>query len=360
MSFRNECRAFRRFCQSLHMDEKDRFLLTCLYQGIPLVHHPFHAIAVRVGLDDAEVLLRVQRLKQEGILSEIKGIWNPRVFQYQSAWVAMKFDAEMLREQAEIVHRHPGVIYSCEREHELNFWFFIAVPAEHDLETHVRCLEKFSTPRKTFFLPVRKVFKGTDLLHVMDPGLFGEMKEHFEKRETARSSSFSELEIELIRKLQEAFPVTDEPFRKIAKEIQSSEAQVLELVKTLAGKNCLKRIGSFLQPTSATKAKTLLAWHVSEEKLERIQDVIAGIPEILYSDRRPAYPGFPYSLYTMIQAAHQPEVEGIVRRIEGRIGKWPWDVLVTKQELKKTPFKYFPQELDQWWQHSRHIAAMVF
>ncbi|HNX68041.1 MAG TPA: hypothetical protein PLL75_06030 [Candidatus Omnitrophota bacterium] len=343
------------------MDEKDRLLLTYLHQGLSFVSRPFEVLAQKTQLDSAGVMVRIQKLKQEGILTGIKAVWNPRAFGYQSAWVAMKFDPAELAGHSEIVHQHPGVIYSCEREHELNFWFFIAVPGDHDLETHLRCIEKFAAPKRTLFLPVRRVFKGTDLLNVTDPGMFPGMGEHFEKRKTVRAPELSAPEIELVRALQEKFPVADDPFRDIAVRMNVSEGQVLELTASLVRRGCLRRIGSFFNPAAVFgKPKHLVVWHISEEKLDRGGAGIAEFQEIVYADRRPSYPGFPYSLYTMIEATDATELEVIVRRIEDRIGKWPSEALVTAREFKKNRMKYFPKELDVWWEQSRHVAETAF
>ena len=343
------------------MDEKDRLLLTYLHNGLPLTPRPFEVWAAKTGTDCADLLVRIQRLKKEGNLGGIRAVLDPRAFHYQSAWVAMQFDPSELESRAEVLWQHPGVIYGCEREHGFNVWFFMAAPADHDLELHARCLEKLAGARLTLFLPVRKVFKGTDLLSALHAEVFPTINERFEKRQKVRTSDLTAEEIGVIRELQEPFPLTDEPYQKIAADLGITEAQVLERMKSLAKKGCLKRIGSFLKtPAIPLEAKTLVVWQIPEEKLERIGPEIAEFREVLYADRRPAYPEFPYSLYTMIRAETAMELEVVTRRMQDRIGKWPHRVLVTTRELKKEGMKYFPKELDVWWQESRHVAETAF
>jgi DNA-binding Lrp family transcriptional regulator len=343
------------------MDEKDRLLLTHLQKGLPLTLRPFDVWSAKIGIDSAELLVRIQRLKKEGTVGEIKAILDPRAFHYQSAWVAVQCGPEGFESHTEVFWRHPGVIYGCERGHEFNLWFFIAAPAGHDLELHVRCLEKLAGARRTLFLPVRRVFKGNDLLSSLDAETFPAMNERFEKRQTVRSSDLTAEEIGTIRKLQEPFPLTDEPYRKIAADLGITEAQALERIKSLAKRGCLKRIGSFLKPAAVLPgARTLVVWQIPEEKLERIGPEIAEFGEVLYADRRPAFPEFPYSLYTMILAGTPAELEVLTRRMQDRIGKWPYRVLVTARELKKERMKYFPEELDVWWRESRHVAETAF
>jgi len=348
------------------MDEKDRLLLTCLQNGLPLTPRPFDVWSSKIGTDNADLLVRIQRLKKEGGLSGIKAILDPRAFHYQSAWVAGAFRPEELRSGAKVLWRHPGVIYGCEREHEFNLWFFIAMPAAHDLESHVRCLGKLSGAQRILFLPVRKVFKGTDLLSFLDAETFSVTKEkigekHQVSSEAVQEDWLSAEEIGMVRRLQETFPLTDEPYRKIAADLGITEAQALERIKSLSKKGCLKRIGSFLKPAAVPPStRALVVWQIPEEKLERIGSEIAEFGEVFYADQRPVFSEFPYSFYTMIRAGTSKELEVVTRRMQDRIGKWPYRVLVTTREFKKERMKYFPKELDAWWRENRHVVETAF
>jgi DNA-binding Lrp family transcriptional regulator len=342
------------------MDGKDRLLLTYLQNGLPLTPGPFAVWAAKLGTDNADLLVRIQRLKKEGTFGGIRPVLDFRFFHYQSSWVALRICSGGIESRTEVLWQHPGVIYGCEREHEFNVWFFIAVPADHDLELHVRCLEKLLGAEEVLFLPVRKIFKGSDLLNSLGTETFPVMSERFEKRRTIRAPDLAAEEIDMIRQLQEAFPLTDEPYQKIAADLGITEAQVLERMRSLVRKGCLRKIGSFLKPvTSVSEARTLVVWKIPEEKLERIGPEIAAFREVLYADRRPAYPEFPYSLYTMILGETPEELELIIRRMQDRIGKWPHRVMMTTREFKKERMKYFPKELDVWWQQSRHINETI-
>jgi DNA-binding Lrp family transcriptional regulator len=362
------------------MDEKERLLLTYLQNGLPLTPRPFDVWSAKIGADTAEILLRIQRLKREGAFEGVRAILDPRALHYQGAWVAVRIENEF-ESRLEVFLQHPGVIYGCEREHEFNAWFFITAPAGHDLELHVRCLEKLAGVPRCLFLPVSQELKGIDLSSSLDAGTFFDINERFDKRQTKGSSGLmarigqepsasaedtskdwlSTEEIGMIRQLQEPFPLTDEPFRKIALDLGITEAQAVERIKLLSKRGCLKRIGSFLKPVAVLASpRTLVVWQIPEEKLERIGFEITGSKEVLYADRRPAFAEFPYSLYTMVRGGTSEELEGLIRRIQDRIGMWPCRALITKRELKKEPVKYFPKELDVWWRASCHVVETAF
>ena len=223
-------------------------------------------------------------------------------------------------------------------------------------------------------------------MSILDAGTFPKMGEHYEKRQKSCSPELTKEEMEIIFWLQEPFPLTDAPFQQIAREVNWPETKVFDIVKMLAHKGFLRRIGSFSRMhATGSQTKTpalrninfkgpqygtvnpenlydtaLVVWQIPEEKLERIESGIHEFAEVLYGDRRPAYPGFPYSLYTMIRAGSAAELEVVTRRIQDKIGKWPHRVLETVREFKKAGMKYFPKGLDVWWEQSRHMVETVF
>jgi DNA-binding Lrp family transcriptional regulator len=225
------------------------------------------------------------------------------------------------------------------------------------------------------------VFKRAELLSPLDFETFPVDKECFKKKQTAEfpdlagrigqerhapaeaalKDRFSAEEVGMIRQLQELFPLTDEPYRKISVDLGITEAQALERIKALLRKGCLKRIGSFSKPAQAIpEMKTLVAWQIPEEKLDRIGLEIAGFSEVFSADQRPAFSEFPYSLYTTIRAETPCELEVVARRMQDRIGKWPYHVFATTREFKKDKIKYFPKELDAWWRDNRHVVETEF
>jgi DNA-binding Lrp family transcriptional regulator len=345
----------------LTMDEKDRLLLTCLQSGLPLTPRPFDIWASKTGMDGAELLVRMQRLKREGIFGGIQAILDPKTFRYQSAWGAMRFSPERLESGAEILGRHPGVLYSCERRHSLNVWFFIALPQEQNLELHIRCMEKISGAEQSLFLPVRRILKGTSLLGVIAPEISPGMPEFFESCSQKRSVDLKAEEIQVIRQLQEPFPLTDEPFRKIARDLGITEMQALDRMKALVEKKCLRPIGSSSKPALIEPSpNAMVVWQIPEEKIERIAPEIPELDKVIYADQREAFPEFPFSLYTMVRDRSASELELAIRRMQDRFGKWPHQELVTVREFKKERMRYFPKELDAWWQENRQAAETAF
>lgn len=51
-----------------HVDELDRRVLAAIQGGLPLVSHPYADIGARLGLAEAEVIARLARLQQAGVI----------------------------------------------------------------------------------------------------------------------------------------------------------------------------------------------------------------------------------------------------------------------------------------------------
>ncbi|OQA58215.1 MAG: hypothetical protein BWY42_00177 [Candidatus Omnitrophica bacterium ADurb.Bin277] len=343
------------------VDEKDRLLLSLLQKGIPFIGRPFAVLGAKAGMDGADAILRIEKMRREGLLTDIRAFWDPQAFRYQGAWAAMKFSKNDFEVLSRTVYQHPGVVYGLERDHDLNFWFFLTAPAGHDLEAHFRILRKQTYPEASIFLPLRKVLKGNNLLS----SLTGRGSEGFieqgEKRRGVQPPPLTLDELRLIRLMQEPLLLTDEPFRKISESMNVPEAIALNLLGGFAQKGYLKRIGAYLESRGPGRdPRHLVVWQIAEEKLEKVRGFFEEFPEIVYADSRPGYPVFPYTVSMLIRAGSLGELGIFVKQIEARIGQWPHRIIATIREIKKTPVRYFPKELDSWWIRQRLLADPAF
>jgi DNA-binding Lrp family transcriptional regulator len=53
------------------LDDRDRLLLAAIQPGLPLVPRPYARLAAGLGLDEAEVIDRLQRLKAAGVIRRL-------------------------------------------------------------------------------------------------------------------------------------------------------------------------------------------------------------------------------------------------------------------------------------------------
>jgi DNA-binding Lrp family transcriptional regulator len=119
------------------MDQLDRDILNLIQSDFPLEARPYLAVAAKVGLTEAEVLRRVQALKDEGVIRRIGGnVWAGRVG-YVSTLCAARVAEDKVDEFAAAVNELPGVTHNYLRDDDsFNVWFTLISPsAEEQAQT---------------------------------------------------------------------------------------------------------------------------------------------------------------------------------------------------------------------------------
>ena len=86
-------------------DEADRELLNQLQAGLAFVREPFAEIGTRIGMDEEEVLRRLDLLKRAQIVRQLSAIFDTRALGYESSLVAARYPDDKLFEGAAIVSK---------------------------------------------------------------------------------------------------------------------------------------------------------------------------------------------------------------------------------------------------------------
>lgn len=108
------------------LDETDRALINALQGDFPLVREPFAEVGTRLGLDAADVIARVQRLLDAGVLTRFGPMFQIERIGGAFCLAAMQVpEADFDRVAAE-VNAFAEIAHNYRREHALNMWFVIA------------------------------------------------------------------------------------------------------------------------------------------------------------------------------------------------------------------------------------------
>ncbi|MZP28849.1 AsnC family transcriptional regulator [Heliobacterium undosum] len=113
----------------MSLDDLDRRLLTIIQSSFPIVAEPYKQLAETLGTTESDVIERVQRFKDQGLVRRIGGIFDSRALGYKSTLCAMKAPADKLDLAIEVVNSYPGVTHNYLREHEFNVWFTLITPS---------------------------------------------------------------------------------------------------------------------------------------------------------------------------------------------------------------------------------------
>ena len=152
----------------------------------------------------------------------------------------------------------------------------------------------------------------------------------------------SQRDKEIVKALQEDFPLCEEPYKILAARAGMSEEEFLQRVKELVDEKKIRKMVAVLRHLEVGfNANALCAWHVPPEKIDEIAQVMISHAAVSHCyDRTPA-PNWNYNLYTMIHAKTRDECEKIIGELSNLTGVTNFKILYTKKEWKKTGMKYF-------------------
>lgn len=140
------------------LDKNDLALLDILQNAFPLSLQPYQDIGSALGINEDEVLQRIARLKNEGLIRRMGAIIDSRQLGFYSTLCAVSVPEARIDEMAAIVNRIAGVTHNYLREHHYNMWFTLTVASRDEAEKQLRELEEISG-LKVISMPARKVYK---------------------------------------------------------------------------------------------------------------------------------------------------------------------------------------------------------
>jgi DNA-binding Lrp family transcriptional regulator len=108
-------------------DQTDLAILSTLQEDLPLVSQPWKAIAERLGIKETEIISRMNRLKDAGIIRGISPVLESRHLGLHAATlVALHVPVERMDKVAAIISSYPEVSHNFQRDHYYSLWFTIA------------------------------------------------------------------------------------------------------------------------------------------------------------------------------------------------------------------------------------------
>lgn len=145
----------------------------------------------------------------------------------------------------------------------------------------------------------------------------------------------------IIRMMQSDIPLSERPYRELARNHSASEEEIVERIKIMLEKGIIRRLGAVLRHQRAGyRANAMVAWKTDISCADEAGQIMAGFPEISHCYFREVPASFDYPLFSMIHARNEEELEKTIARIARATGIMDYQVLKTQRELKKTSMKY--------------------
>ncbi len=344
------------------LDPVDRKLLNLVQWDFPLVHRPFALLAERINAevgaqvtDEADVMARVERLRQRTIIRQLSAIFDTRKLGYKSSLVAMRVPSEQMNEAALIINEHPGVSHNYRRDNHFNLWFTLAVPPEENLDAvlaalarRVQQLATGGEPVVVRKLPNLKMYKIAVKLDMEHD------ERSIDRKDQAPTYDKNPRELtpsdrRLIRAVQNDLPVTAEFFAGAAAAAGLTEDELFAWMAEMTHAGYLRRFAAILRHQEAGfTANGMITWKVPEDRVDEIGYKAAAYPQVSHCYRRPIYPDWQYNVFSMVHARSRAACEEIALKMAGDLGIDEYIILYSTHEYKKTRVEYFGNDWDAW------------
>ncbi|WP_410511314.1 hypothetical protein PaeBR_14550 [Paenibacillus sp. BR2-3] len=327
----------------MKLDVTDRILLNRLQVEIPLVTQPWRVVAEELGIQQEEVLQRLESLKNQGVIRRIGGVFNPAGLGYTGRLYAMQVAEDRFYTTAAVVNSYKGVTHNYRRRNWLNMWFTLTARTEEERRAMLEPIREAAGNTQLYEFPAEQVFKLKLFLNMEGKPAATNTNFVQEKNNDSRfireQSKIDTLDLLIIRELQGDLPLLTEPYHEVARRTGCRVEEVILRLQRLQAGGALKRVGVILKHRKVGfSANGLFVCVLPEEKINEAGQRLASFEEVSHCYKRQSYPEWPYNVYAMIHGATEAEVQQIVEGFIREKSIESYDILFSTEELKKTSF----------------------
>ena len=127
----------------INLDEIDKKILQILQDDFPIVEKPWLEISNRLKINEDEVITRLKRLTETGVVLKIGPIVDSSKMGLKAATlIAMKVPKNQVNAVASIINQFGNVSHNYEREDEYNVWFTLAAPTNAELTERLDIIKR--------------------------------------------------------------------------------------------------------------------------------------------------------------------------------------------------------------------------
>ena len=322
------------------MTELEQRLLSVIQDAFPLEERPYRRLTemlnaqeacaggdARGHLTEQAVFDAVENLRRSGIVRRIGGIYDSHRLGFISRLCAGKVND--LEKFTSAVNGIPAITHNYVRSHEYNVWFTAIAESEEKIHAIVDKLRAITDLHDVHILIATKKFKINTVMRVLKENEDSRLRGN-DDRGGQFIAALSSSDKARIRIACEDIPHTLTPFTDWNVSLE-------ELREDLAQKR-MRRFGAILRHQDAGFAHNAMVCYNAPADAGT---VLAQKSYISHCYERPAFEGFPYTLYAMMHAQSGEELQAFVNDAAASIGNPEYVVLHSIRELKKTSFSFF-------------------
>lgn len=339
------------------MTELEQHLLAIIQDAFPLEERPYLVLAEQLGSDEQSVFAAIENLRRSGIIRRIGGVYDSKALGFISRLCAGKVpstvsgaaDDSALEKFAAVVNVIPAITHNYVRSHEYNVWFTVMAQSEVEIQKIVDEVCANTELHDVHILNATKKFKINTVMGAVAPTKTEDEKgvilsgAQCAKSKDLEKKALTDCDRIRIRIACNDIPHTLTPFK-------DWNVSCDELREDLALRR-MRRFGAILRHQEAGFAFNAMVcfaetvdcrqWSVDRNSVNPAGAILASKPYISHCYNRPAFEGFPYTLYAMMHAQSAEELESYIKEAAESIGNPDFAVLNSLRELKKTSFNFF-------------------
>ncbi|MFC1713891.1 Lrp/AsnC family transcriptional regulator [Candidatus Poribacteria bacterium] len=330
------------------MDNTDKKLLDIVQGKFPLAARPYDEMASLLEISEDDVISRLQKLKDDGIVRRIGAIFESKKLGYSSTLCAMRVPDERVDEVAQIINEYIGVTHNYLREHDYNIWFTITARSQQELQRIMAEIREKSGIQDLIDLPTVRMFKIRVHFSMSETGKDSRPRtqDSSQKKVSARpAAEVSSAEKSIVRELQGDLPLVQRPFKPIADKLGIEEEALVTKLQEMDDEGIIRRFSAILRHRNVGfSANAMGAWRVPEDRAEEVGTKMAKFSQVSHCYQRPTFPTWPYSLFTMIHGKTAEDCEQVAKLISQDTGIDDYRLLYSTREFKKVSMRYFTEE----------------
>jgi DNA-binding Lrp family transcriptional regulator len=141
------------------IDDIDKAVLNRIQSDFPIVERPYLMLAEELGVSEANLIERVRKLKENGIIRRIGANFVPDKLGFVSTLCAARVPEDRIDAFAATVNPYRGVTHNYVRENEYNVWFTMIAQSMEEIEESLSAIAEETGVSDIINLPATRVFK---------------------------------------------------------------------------------------------------------------------------------------------------------------------------------------------------------
>ncbi len=155
---------------------------------------------------------------------------------------------------------------------------------------------------------------------------------------------FTQVQEKILHIVQSNLPSTLTPYADIAKEVGTTEEEVIIFLQSLKDSGVIRRFGASIKHQRVGyKFNAMVAWEIDDSLIDQCGEIAAKNKNISHCYHRPTpnKADWPYTLFTMIHGMEENEIQAVIDELIATTDLEKYAVLESIEELKKISMTYF-------------------